>query len=56
MTGSIEQAIEFVKTNPKSTIGTAPMEGLVCKPKVELLDRMRRRVIVKIKARDFATA
>ena len=55
MTGTIDQAVEFVKTNPQSTIGTAQMEGLVCKPKVELRDRMGRRVIVKIKACDFAT-
>ena len=56
MTGTIDQAVEFVKTNPQSTIGTAPMEGLVCRPKVELRDRMGRRVIVKIKACDFITA
>lgn len=56
MTGTIEQAVEFVKTNPQSTIGTAPMEGLVCRPKIELLDRMGRRVIVKIKACDFVAA
>lgn len=53
MRGTIEEAVQFVKTKPKSTIGTANMEGLVCKPEVDLLDRMGRRVIVKIKVRDF---
>lgn len=53
MRGTIEEAVQFVKTKPKSTIGTANIEGLVCKPEVDLLDRMGRRVIVKIKVRDF---
>ena len=47
-------SIDFVKTKPKSHIGTANMEGLVCRPTVELLDRMGRRVITKIKVCDFA--
>lgn len=51
--GTLQNAIDFVKTKPKPTIGTAPMEGLVCKPTVELRDRMGRRVIVKVKVRDF---
>lgn len=29
------------------------MEGLVARPAVEILDRMGRRVIVKIKVKDF---
>ena len=53
MTGTLQEAIDFVKTKPMSTIGTAPMEGLVCRPAVELCDRMGRRVIVKVKVRDF---
>ena len=53
MRGTIQEAVQFVKTKPKSTIGTANMEGLVCKPKVDLLDRMGRRVMVKIKVKDF---
>ena len=53
LTGTLQDAIDFVKKKPKSTIGTAPMEGLVCKPTVELFDRMRRRIVVKIKVRDF---
>ena len=53
LTGTLRDAIDFVKTKPKSTIGTAPMEGLVCRPLVEMRDRMGRRVIVKVKVKDF---
>lgn len=53
LTGTIQDAIDYVKTKPKSTIGTAPMEGLVCKPLVDLKDRQCRRIIVKVKVKDF---
>lgn len=53
MCGDLNDAVEFVKRKPKSTIGNAMMEGLVCKPAVDMLDRMGRRVIVKIKVKDF---
>lgn len=53
MTGTLQEAIDYVKTKPMSTFGTAPMEGLVCRPIVELNDRMGRRVIVKVKVKDF---
>lgn len=53
-TGTLEEAIRYVKTKPKSTIGTANMEGLVCRPAVEVKDRRNRRVIVKVKVKDFA--
>ena len=53
MRGTIKQAVDYVKTKPVSTIGTAKMEGLVGRPAVELNDRMGRRVITKIKAVDF---
>lgn len=55
MEGTIEEAVEFVKTKPMSTIGTAPMEGLVGRPKMELRDRAGKRVIVKIKVKDIAS-
>ena len=51
--GTLEEGVEFVKQHPKSTIGTAPMEGVVGRPHVELQDRCGNRVIVKIKAHDF---
>lgn len=53
LTGTLDEAVAYVKSKPKSTIGTANMEGLVCKPVVDVLDRMGRRVIVKVKVKDF---
>lgn len=51
--GTLDEGVAFVKSKPQSTIGTAPMEGVVARPKVELQDRCGNRIIVKIKARDF---
>lgn len=51
--GSVESAVRFVKTKPLSTIGAAPMEGLVGRPRVEVRNREGKRVIVKVKVRDF---
>ena len=53
MRGTIKEAVSFVKTAPKSTIGTAKMEGLVGKPSVELYEGYGKRLIVKIKVCDF---
>lgn len=53
MCGTIKEAVDFVKTKPNSTIGSAKMEGLVGRPDVELKDRSGKRVIVKIKVCDF---
>lgn len=51
--GTLQDAVDFVKTHPKSTIGTANMEGVVGRPTVELKDRTGKRVIVKVKVKDF---
>lgn len=51
--GTIEEGVAFVKAKPMSTIGKAPMEGVVARPKVELQDRCGNRLIVKIKVADF---
>ena len=51
--GTIQQGVDFVKTHPNSTIGTAKMEGLVGRPKIEMRDRCGKRVIFKIKWEDF---
>lgn len=53
--GSLPDAIDYVKTHPQSTIGTQEheMEGLVCRPMMELKDKRGNRVIVKIKYKDF---
>lgn len=54
-TGTLDEAVEYVKTHAQSTVSEkAPLEGVVARPEIEMLDRMGRRVIVKIKARDFA--
>lgn len=53
--GTLEEAVEFVKSHPKSVIaqGDIDMEGVVCRPAVEMCDRCGNRIIVKIKWRDF---
>lgn len=51
--GTIQDGVDYVKAKPKSTMGTAMMEGLVGRPKVEMRDRCGKRVIVKIKVKDF---
>lgn len=51
--GTIPEAIAFVKARPASTIGTAKMEGVVGRPALELLTANSKRLIVKVKVRDF---
>ena len=51
--GTVQEGVDFVKSHPKSTMGTAYMEGLVGRPKIEMRDRCGKRVIVKIKWEDF---
>lgn len=51
--GTLQELIDFVKTKPKSTIGTANMEGVVARPIIELKDRRGKRIITKIKVVDF---
>lgn len=53
LVGSIENGVNYVMMHPKSTMGTAMMEGVVGRPMVELRDRRGERVIVKIKWDDF---
>lgn len=53
-TGTLQEGVDYVKAHPKSTFGTADMEGLVARPKMELCDRCGNRIIVKIKYQDFA--
>ena len=53
LTGSIQDGIDYVMKHPRSTMGTAMMEGVVGRPMIELRDRRGERVIVKIKWEDF---
>lgn len=53
--GTLDDAVEFIKSHPYSYIGPCKheMEGIVCRPALELNDRAKNRVIVKIKWEDF---
>lgn len=51
--GNLQKGIDYVKTKPNSTIGTAKMEGLVARPLKELKDENGNRIILKIKVCDF---
>lgn len=53
--GTIYDGLAYVKSRPNSVISEEPkeMEGVVGKPLVDLMDASGKRVVVKIKARDF---
>ena len=51
--GDLDDAVAYVRSKPNSKIGTAKMEGVVARPLVELFDRLGKRVMVKIKVKDF---
>ena len=51
--GNLYDAVNYVCTHPQSVIGNCPMEGIVCRPQMELRDRCGNRVIVKIKWEDM---
>ena len=53
LTGTLNDGVNYVLKHPKSTFGTADMEGLVGRPKVEVRDRLGKRIIVKIKWDDL---
>jgi hypothetical protein len=54
LTGTIQEAVDYVKRKPVSPIGkNKESEGLIGKPLVELKTATGERVIVKIKVRDF---
>lgn len=52
-TGTLDEAIEYVKTKPYSLAGYCVMEGIIARPYIELNDRMNRRIITKIKVKDY---
>lgn len=53
--GSLEDAVNYVKKHPNSVIAedAREMEGIVCRPAVELRDRRGNRIIIKIKWEDM---
>ena len=50
---TLQQAIDLIKKGVKSQWGDFLAEGLVLKPKVELKDRAGRRIVTKVKHKDF---
>lgn len=52
-TGTILDAIEFVKLGFPSQLGKRQAEGLVLRPHIQLFDRRGDRIITKIKTKDF---
>ena len=52
-TGSIQSAVDIVKSGLHSIIGNCEAEGLVGVPVVPIHDKLGNRVIIKIKGRDF---
>lgn len=53
--GTLADMVELVRAGYASSLldGRCPPEGLVARPSVELADRAGRRIITKLKARDF---
>ena len=51
--GTLQDAINLVKGNLRSTWGDFEAEGIVARPTIELMTRRGERVITKIKAVDF---
>lgn len=51
--GTLREAINFVKATPLSNGGTCLMEGLVLRPTTELRDNQGKRIICKVKAKDY---
>ena len=51
--GTLLEAVELVRSGFPSLLRGAPSEGLIMRPKVELLDRHGSRIITKLKLQDF---
>ncbi|MBU8871352.1 MAG: RNA ligase family protein [Gemmatimonadales bacterium] len=52
--GPLTAGIQMAQDGFASQFGTARAEGLVMRPAVELLDRRGRRIITKVKHKDFS--
>lgn len=51
--GTLLEGVELVRNGFQSLLRNTPPEGLVMRPKIELLDRNRERIITKLKLKDF---
>lgn len=54
--GTLTDAMDIVRGGLKSRWGDFPAEGVVARPMIELQTRSGKRIITKIKTRDFADA
>ena len=54
--GQLSEAVEVTRGGITSQVGECQAEGLVLRPECELLDQRGRRVIAKIKCKDFILA
>lgn len=54
--GTLVEAVEYIKEHPKSKLRESELEGIVCRPKHEMFARNGDRIIVKIKCCDFPKA
>lgn len=54
--GTLVEAVEYIKKHPKSKLRESELEGIVCRPKHEMFERNGDRIIVKIKCSDFPKA
>lgn len=50
---TIKQAVEYVKRGFRSNIGTAMAEGVVGKLQYNLYDNRGKRIVIKLKTKDF---
>lgn len=51
--GTLSEAVEFIRTHPASLLRDFEMEGIVCRPLAPLFNRDGSPILVKIKCRDF---
>jgi len=53
--GNLSDLVELVRTGFNSKWGDFPAEGIVARPKIELLARSGERIITKLKHKDFTS-
>ena len=51
--GTLAEAEEMCKNGFKSLLRDSEPEGLICRPKVDLLDRRGGRIVTKVKLKDY---
>jgi hypothetical protein len=51
--GTLREAVDFASKGFHSTFGDFPAEGIVCRPKINILDGRGGRIICKIQSKDF---